>query len=384
KVPNKKYPTLESVEFRGASDSQNLILKLKFSNNVGSIDEKQEDRWDMTGINQQNLTKFHLKVENGETIANMQAQPHPDAAKHTDESKYIYIYADGLDINKNYVLTVDEDFYANMGNSLATPYEVYFNIAGTSLDFKALKKLPEEVEIPALHLLSSSIINGSKNVALDSQITFSFAYNVSDPEVLENNRQCFTMTQGQQKVAIKIEKGSTEKDIVVIPVNKLLKSTEYKIVVDKNMMARNGATMSSPANLYFTTKGDESVPSGGGGGGGGGGGISPVPDPNANKEDVKNKEDQGDIYFSDVKDSWAVKDINKLADLGIVTGNPDKKFLPDKKISRAEAVIMLVRALELDSSQKITYQDTANHWAKDFISIAAANGMVKGINKNQF
>lgn len=52
--------------------------------------------------------------------------------------------------------------------------------------------------------------------------------------------------------------------------------------------------------------------------------------------------------FSDISGHWAENDIRRAAALGIVKGYPDGTFRPDRAISRAEFVVMLVNALSAE------------------------------------
>jgi hypothetical protein len=58
---------------------------------------------------------------------------------------------------------------------------------------------------------------------------------------------------------------------------------------------------------------------------------------------------QGDssAQFTDVQGHWAAGDISKLVANGVTVGYPDGTFRPDKNVSRAEFVSMLMRILEV-------------------------------------
>ncbi len=49
--------------------------------------------------------------------------------------------------------------------------------------------------------------------------------------------------------------------------------------------------------------------------------------------------------FRDTKGHWAEKDINELSEMGIVLGDEKGNFRPDDKITRAEAAVMIRRAV---------------------------------------
>ncbi len=70
--------------------------------------------------------------------------------------------------------------------------------------------------------------------------------------------------------------------------------------------------------------------------------------------------------------------------LKAVNGYPDGTFKPDTSISRAEFVTVLVKALGFTGDATATFKDVENHWAKDMIHIAHANGIVSGYENGTF
>jgi len=87
-----------------------------------------------------------------------------------------------------------------------------------------------------------------------------------------------------------------------------------------------------------------------------------------------------DAPFSDIKGIEAEEYIRHLHDAGIVNGMPDGTFLPESPISRAEFVVMTVKALGIEGkSEKINgFVDIDKHWAKDYILLAAEKGLISG------
>ena len=61
------------------------------------------------------------------------------------------------------------------------------------------------------------------------------------------------------------------------------------------------------------------------------------------------------LYFDDTKSisSWAAEDIKRILSLGLMTGISDKKFAPKANTTRAEAVTVLKRFLEIDPENPI-------------------------------
>lgn len=71
-------------------------------------------------------------------------------------------------------------------------------------------------------------------------------------------------------------------------------------------------------------------------------------------------------------------------DLGIVTGNPDGTFLPEKAVTRAEFAAMLTRALDIPASALAGYtatsfKDTAGYsWAVPYLAFCQSKGILLG------
>lgn len=93
---------------------------------------------------------------------------------------------------------------------------------------------------------------------------------------------------------------------------------------------------------------------------------------------------QAKVNLKDIQNHWAKAAIEKLLLLGAVSGYPDGTFKPDAKISRAEFVTMLVKAFNLTGGSDQAFEDTARHWAKDYIATAAASGIVSGYSEQAF
>ena len=485
-VPTKMYPSMVDVEIvrdavhQTTGETHQMEMHIKFSNNVSAIDEEQvrdavnapaDTNPDyMIGVNERNLTKFHLiEKESGEEVdsSNWTVESHPNAQKQTDESKYFYIYADNLDENKDYQVKVDEDLYANMGNSLGVSYTIDFNLAADTCTFSPDGKLPEDEHVQApLTLDLINIENGEKDVPVDQTILMRFSYNVAGPEVFTFNSSKISLVEAADKsqtVDIDVQAGGEVQEITVKPKENLKEGTEYLLIITKEFVARNGIALSSPLNIYFTTAGEADIDnpdgSGGEGGSGSGGGgstggdtdkpeeqqgdltiaamkngsmtidpekpeagdkvrmtVTPdegyllksikVTDENGNEieltkgpngkynfimpegeatlEAVFEKDEPIENYYTDIESSWAAEDINLLADMGIVTGNPDGTFRPDNQITRAEIVTILVRMYDLDSDNMMIFDDTKDHWANGYISIAAALGYVNGFDAQHF
>ncbi len=91
------------------------------------------------------------------------------------------------------------------------------------------------------------------------------------------------------------------------------------------------------------------------------------------------------ITFTDIQEHWGKEAVEYLANRGIINGYGDGTYLPDWGITRAEIAKLLVLALGYDvSNGGRVYEDTANHWAKDYIGVATEYGIVDGIGDNLY
>lgn len=102
-----------------------------------------------------------------------------------------------------------------------------------------------------------------------------------------------------------------------------------------------------------------------------------------------------DIYqnrFKDVKHNyWAAEPIHMIADMGVITGYPDGTFKPGANVTRAEAIVMIIRFLdsvggfELDPTIDSTFSDLPNtNWAKTHIMSAVNLGIISGYKDGTF
>ena len=139
---------------------------------------------------------------------------------------------------------------------------------------------------------------------------------------------------------------------------------------------------------------NSNTPSGGGGGGGGGA----APDENADVgDDVPSDEettqpndgDNTDVPskgFTDLTNhAWAADAINELAERGIIKGTSDSTFSPSANITRADFVILLVRAFGLKSDNTENFADvSASDYFASELAIARNCGIVGGIGDNKY
>ncbi|GMK44165.1 hypothetical protein PghCCS26_12920 [Paenibacillus glycanilyticus] len=91
--------------------------------------------------------------------------------------------------------------------------------------------------------------------------------------------------------------------------------------------------------------------------------------------------------FKDLQGHWAEELIKQAAEKKIVNGYADGTFRPDNTVTRAEFVVMLVKALQLPvSSKEAAFTDGASiqEWAEDSIAIAVNAGMINGYADGTF
>lgn len=127
------------------------------------------------------------------------------------------------------------------------------------------------------------------------------------------------------------------------------------------------------------------------GGGGGGGGTTNTTEPkddskkDGTDQDNNSSTDIPVVTLTDVHGHWAEKYINEAIAKGFISGYPDGNFAPNRNITRAEIVTLLVRAFEVPAGNgEHVFADALNHWAKEAISRAAAANIVSGYNEDRF
>lgn len=90
--------------------------------------------------------------------------------------------------------------------------------------------------------------------------------------------------------------------------------------------------------------------------------------------------------FNDIEKHWAYDVVKTIAAHHIINGYEDGSFKPDKEMSRAEFVKILISSLNIDEEEvqpdnKSTFQDVPdNCWASEYIYIAYKKGWISGFN----
>ncbi len=152
--------------------------------------------------------------------------------------------------------------------------------------------------------------------------------------------------------------------------------TNVVINGEKKPFTLSGETIKIGGENVDTDKvisGEGVVAKGGGGAGGGGGAVPtpPAPTPVPTNTPETNK-------FADILGHWAEDDILNLYNQGIINGRNETHFYPDDVVTRAEAITMLTRALNLKVTEKvISYSDvTEDDWFFEMVNTAFGAGII--------
>lgn len=90
-------------------------------------------------------------------------------------------------------------------------------------------------------------------------------------------------------------------------------------------------------------------------------------------------------HLADVKGHWAETEILDLADQKVLTGYPDGTFKAEKPITRAEFATVLSRAYELPPAKESAgFRDMKDHWAQDAVRRLTVAGIIEGYPDGTF
>ncbi|NSW90073.1 MAG: S-layer homology domain-containing protein [Firmicutes bacterium] len=95
-------------------------------------------------------------------------------------------------------------------------------------------------------------------------------------------------------------------------------------------------------------------------------------------------------YYTDCEGHWAQNPIIFVLNNGWIEAKDKTGFAPDKPLTRAEAAVAIVRALQLEEYKekgnegKIVFNDISGHWAKKEIEIAIQHRIVMGKGDGTF
>lgn len=96
--------------------------------------------------------------------------------------------------------------------------------------------------------------------------------------------------------------------------------------------------------------------------------------------------------FSDTTTHWARQAIDRMNARGVITGYEDGRFLPDRAVSRLEALVMLVRFMGLENAAQATdkipssfeHPDLVPAWGRGYVAVGVDRGILKGADLTNF
>jgi CSLREA domain-containing protein/uncharacterized repeat protein (TIGR01451 family) len=98
----------------------------------------------------------------------------------------------------------------------------------------------------------------------------------------------------------------------------------------------------------------------------------------------------GPLGFTDAVPAWAAPEVGAAVRAGLILGYPDGAFRPDAQVTRAEAAVMLVRALKLQvldvTPGDARFADEAQipDWAAASVRTGARYGLITGYEDSSF
>lgn len=97
------------------------------------------------------------------------------------------------------------------------------------------------------------------------------------------------------------------------------------------------------------------------------------------------KESAYETQFTDIE-MWAKNDIIRFESLGLIGGQGETNFNPNKTITRGEVIrlITLVSGLEIDDNSEHPFGDSVGHVYEKYIAAAYEAGMIKGYEDGSF
>ena len=134
---------------------------------------------------------------------------------------------------------------------------------------------------------------------------------------------------------------------------------------------------------------EETIRPGGGGSGSGGSGSGSFGG-NSNEITVEQTDDvkvKPEICFSDISNGyWAKDEIMGLTKLGVINGRNNNLFEPEGDVTRAETVKMLLLAFSIPTNEaKLPFEDVSETaWYYPYIAGAYTSGLVSGQSETSF
>ncbi|MBD3922592.1 glycosyl hydrolase 53 family protein [Paenibacillus sp. PR3] len=104
--------------------------------------------------------------------------------------------------------------------------------------------------------------------------------------------------------------------------------------------------------------------------------LSRVTDADSSAEGIK--------FTDNASFGWASDAIASVSASGLMTGYEDDSFKPAKSITRAEMAAIVARWLGLEGDSSATFTDTAGHWSATYISLVAEADYMNGYPGGSF
>lgn len=104
------------------------------------------------------------------------------------------------------------------------------------------------------------------------------------------------------------------------------------------------------------------------------------------REEIEVEKNNGSKMLSDIVGTKYENAVKVLNGLGIINGYPDNTFKPGNQITRAEYSTIVTKLLNMDVSedQDVIFSDVENHWAKPYINRIYKEGLVSGYPDGSF
>ncbi len=89
--------------------------------------------------------------------------------------------------------------------------------------------------------------------------------------------------------------------------------------------------------------------------------------------------------MSDLNGHWAKEAVETVVSSGLMVGCTADLFCPDEVLSRAQAAVVIAKAVNLESVRPSRYSDIPEgHWSEPYISALADKGYIGGCSSDEF
>lgn len=102
------------------------------------------------------------------------------------------------------------------------------------------------------------------------------------------------------------------------------------------------------------------------------------------EEDKNNANNLVKNPFTDIENVYSKDEILALYAAGITTGTTATTFSPNRNITRAQFAVMIARALKLQSNKETAFTDVKGKWYQKEVQALAEVGIVRGVNATTF